>query len=209
MTQRYGGSYRPRARPVTTGSNLGVVLAFVAAVVFLLVGAAKMGVIKFGATSAATGTSPKSGGSSGKPSGDAAAILKQARKYDGLSYVWGGGHPPNTWHESNGLDCSGLIDVAVLKVTGINENNAARSFRDSGHWTSIKMSEARLGDIVYLLKERHSGHSADHVAIVVNNKGGHLTLFEAYTNGIRQDLQIREWSGYTYGNFDGALRFHR
>jgi cell wall-associated NlpC family hydrolase len=141
---------------------------------------------------------------------DAAAILAEARKHDNESYNYGGGHPPAAYTDGAGLDCSGLIDVAVLRVTGINENNIAQAFKNSKHWQAINIGEAREGDIVYLLKEDHPGRSEDHVAIVVSNGGdGNLTVFEAATSQGPQPQEIRESSNRSYGEWDGTLRFHR
>jgi len=140
----------------------------------------------------------------------ATAILAEAKKHDNEAYVYGGGHPPGRYRDGSGLDCSGLVDIAMLRATGINEDDTAGSFRNSRYWASVPISEVHTGDIVYLLRANHPGHTDDHVAIVVSNDSSHLTVFEAYgSRGVRFNDQIRQSSGYTYSNWDGALRFHR
>lgn len=186
-------------RPQQTG-GMGAAIGFIAVIVIALVIVAKAGLIPAGAESTAN-TKPASSVS--------AAILAEAKKYDDDPYVWGGGHPPSAYKKGDGLDCSGLIDVAVLKVTGINENYTARDFRTSKYWKKVKLRKAKAGDLVYLLMERHPGHTSDHVAIVVSNHGsGKLTVFEAASARIRpRSLQIRQSSGHHYSDYDGALRF--
>lgn len=140
----------------------------------------------------------------------AAQLLASARTHDKESYVYGGGHPLSSYKKGDGLDCSSLISVAVRDVTGIKKDLTARMFRNDSNWKAISFSEAREGDIVYLLKENHPGRSDDHVAFVVSNGGkNNLTIFEAATSRIAQPDQIREDSGRSYSEWDGALRFHK
>lgn len=143
-------------------------------------------------------------------SNDGPALVAAAKTHDDESYVYGGGHPPTNYNKGDGLDCSGLVDVAVMDVTGIKKNLTARAFQDDGNWSKISFEEAREGDIVFLLKENHAGHSDDHVAFVVSNGGdAKMTVFEAATWQTSQPNQIRESSNRKYGEWDGALRFHR
>ena len=136
------------------------------------------------------------------------AILAEARKYDKESYRWAGGHPPASY-SGGGLDCSGLIDVAVLKATGVNENRTADSFRNSPHWKAIPFEQATTGDIVYRLTQTHGG-KVDHVAIVVANGGpAALTIFEASSPDGPVANQIRESANRKYSEFTAALRFHK
>jgi cell wall-associated NlpC family hydrolase len=136
--------------------------------------------------------------------------VKSAKTHDNESYVYGGGHPPTSYNKGEGLDCSGLVDVAVMDVMGIKKNLVARAFKDDSNWSKISFGEAHEGDIVYLLKENHPGHSDDHVAFVVSNGGdGKLTVFEAATSHAVQRDQIKESSGRSYNEWDGALRFHQ
>lgn len=135
---------------------------------------------------------------------DGPAILAEAKKHDSERYVMGGGHPPKGY-DGSGLDCSGLINVAVLAATGVNEDRLAQNFKDSKHWAKINFADAKPGDIMYRLKAEKGG-KWDHVVIVVENNGsGKLTAFEA--QGI--DSGILTTRGNKYSEFSGALRFHR
>ncbi len=183
---------------------MGVVLALITivAVVAYFAGPYIPGLASGAATSTSASPPP--------PPNDGPALLKAARTHDDESYVWGGGHPPTDYKKGTGLDCSGLVDVAVMDVTGIKKNLPARSFRNDSNWSKIEFKDAREGDIVYLLKENHAGHSDDHVGFVVSNDGdGKLTIFEAWTWQTKQPDQIRESSNRKYGEWDEALRFHR
>lgn len=139
------------------------------------------------------------------------AILKAALKHDYEPYVYGGGHPLKSYRKGSGVDCSSLVNVAVYEATGVKEDNLARDFRKSRHWYPIKAREARAGDIMYLLREKHPGHDDDHVVFVVSNRGkGKLTIFEAYSSRRAvQPYQIRISYRHKYSDFDGALRFKR
>lgn len=156
-----------------------------------------------------TGSSSSSG-SGRSSSSDSRAILREAKKFDSKAYIWGGGHPPTERVVRQGVDCSGLITVAVLRATGINDDRLAEGFRRSPHWKKISFREAGPGDILYRLIATHGG-STDHVVIVVDNKGnGKLTVFEAYgSRDIPHSKQIRQSGGHKYKEYTGALRFRR
>lgn len=135
-------------------------------------------------------------------------LLAAARKYDDLRYIWGSGHPPDEPSSRRGMDCSGLINVAVMDVTGIKENHVAESFRRSKHWKKIKMKDAGPGDIMYRLISTHGGNT-DHVVFVVENRGkDDLVTFEAYgSNNVPRKDQIGVKTHRDYSDFTGALRF--
>lgn len=155
-------------------------------------------------------------------SSSASELLKQARAFDGLGYKYGGGHDPEQWLKNNkagsreGLDCSGLIDVAVYIVSDhkINSSQVAEGFRHDKHWTTIgerrnrktDLSRARLGDIVWRIPPH--GGSIAHAAIVVSNdtKSRVVTVFEAYGSHVSYGEQIRQGK-YAYDDMDGASRF--
>jgi cell wall-associated NlpC family hydrolase len=143
-----------------------------------------------------------------KAGADGGAILAAAQKYDNERYVWGGGHPPTSFKPGSGVDCSGLVDLAVYEATRVNENNTAKSFRNSSHWKEVPFAEATAGDIMYRLKKRSD--EVDHVVIVVSNDGdGKLSIFEAATNKGPVKLQVRQRDGVHYSEFDATLRFKK
>jgi hypothetical protein len=150
-------------------------------------------------------------GSGSDPTADGRKLLAEAVKLDDKAYVWGGGHPPTEAVVSTGVDCSGLITVAVLRAFDINDDRLADDFRNSKYWKPIDMKDARAGDIMYRLIATHGGDT-DHVVFVAENKGsGKFRSFEAYgTNGgkIPHDDQVG-YKDRTYKEFTAALRFTR
>lgn len=135
------------------------------------------------------------------------ALVKVAESHQGEAYVWGGGHPPDAYQKGNGVDCSGLVDVAVYDVTHgrVDDNQVAGSFDSDPHWKVIPFSEAKAGDIVY----RQSGDPFhDHVAFVVSNGGdGNLTIFQAWTSHAPLSQQVNYAYKVSYSSFTGAARF--
>lgn len=140
-------------------------------------------------------------------------ILRAAQHYNDRGYTYGGGHPnPGNWSKhykngsSRGLDCSGLVNVAVYDATGVNDEEVAQGYRSNEHWKKIPMRDARAGDILW--RNKRSGDSDYHVVIVVSNGGsGKLTVFEAYSSRVAYSDQIRKSTGQSYSRFDGASRF--
>ncbi len=208
MTQRY--AYRrpyPRRR-VVRSKGRGAYVIFIGGFLATLFLLNQIGVIHLSG-----GGSPNKGSKVSQTTG--AAILAQAKTYDNEHYVLGhdgsgdGGHPPSKYHWGKGLDCSGLINVSVLKVTGISEDDVADSFRNSKHWKSIKKKDVRAGDIMYILMANHPGRGSDHVVIVESNKGdGKLNVFAARTSNDDWADQIRASTGQQYSLYDGALRWN-
>jgi len=142
-------------------------------------------------------------------------LLAAASKYDDLGYSWGGGHNPERWVASYkaghrpGLDCSGLVDVAVYVVTGgkINSSQVAEGFQHDKHWKNLSISSAAAGDIVW----RNPGHRGPiaHVGIVIDNdaSGKKVKIIEAKTSHAPYKDQIRV-ATYPYSDFQGASRLN-
>ena len=150
-------------------------------------------------------------------------MLAEARKFDDLRYEWGGGHNPKQWVANykkgkvGGLDCSGLVDVAVYIVTNgkINSWQVAEGFQKDKNWKTYWTDDGKKdfgspnqmqpGDIVW----RNPGHrgSIAHVGIVMENYPGSdkVKIFEAKSSRLPRDQQIRV-STYPYSDFRGASR---
>jgi cell wall-associated NlpC family hydrolase len=192
-----------------SGGMFGPIALFVCTVVAAVTIAGNTDLVNFenlGSDSGTSQSAPKAGAGG---TADGQKLLAEAVKFDNKAYVWGGGHPPTEAVVSRGVDCSGLVSVAVLRAFGINDDRLAEGFRRSPHWKKVDMKDARPGDIVYRLIATHGGDT-DHVAFVANNKGpDNLQTFEAYgSNGIPYDEQVG-YKDRKYKNFTGALRFTR
>jgi peptidoglycan DL-endopeptidase CwlO len=86
-----------------------------------------------------SGPSPRSAGNLGSPHPDAA---RQALKYLGVPYVWGGSSP-------SGFDCSGLCQYAYRKI-GINLPRTSRSmYRVGGFIPEGRRDLLEPGDLVF------------------------------------------------------------
>lgn len=203
LNPRTGPGAGPRPGKKSKSGDHAKIIACIIAAVVLFGGGGGAAVVHHEATTPA----------GGKPSTVALQILAQAKTYDKEHYVFGGtggpgsgGHPPSKYSWGKGLDCSGLIDVSVLKVTGISEDNVAASFRNSKHWKSIKKKDVRAGDIMYIIR---APGETDHVVIVESNKGdGKLNVFAARTANDDWADQIRGSTGQHYKLYTGALRWN-
>lgn len=85
---------------------------------------------------------------------DMSALVKTAKKYMGVPYVWGGMSP-------KGFDCSGLINY-VFKEHGISLPRTVAQLWSSG----TKVNSPSVGDIVFF---DTSGSGASHAGIYIGN----------------------------------------
>jgi len=92
-------------------------------------------------------------------------LVKYAKKYIGVEYVWAGSDP-------SGFDCSGYTSY-VLKHFDVNMARTASGQMEGAKKVSI--SNAQKGDLVFF---GHSG-KITHVGIIISNKGEALTMIHA------------------------------
>lgn len=83
-------------------------------------------------------------------------ICQYAKEFIGNPYVWGG------TSLTKGADCSGFV-MSVFKKYGVNLPRNSRS--QAGCGTTIKVSEAKPGDLIFYAK----GKTINHVAIYIGN----------------------------------------
>lgn len=143
-----------------------------------------------------------------------AKILCEAKKYDVVNYVWGGGHGGGiTYHKACsdpkanssecGLDCSGLIGVAIYDAFGTNGKASWTTYAmmdDKANWKIIPFSEAKPGDAVL----PNSGH----VEIVDHIEGQTVYTFGAHSASRPQPDQVgptkmTNSGGYVYVRYVG------
>lgn len=83
-------------------------------------------------------------------------ICQYAKEFIGNPYVWGG------TSLTKGTDCSGFV-MGVFKKYGVKLPRNSRAQADCG--TTIKVSEAKPGDLIFYAK----GKTINHVAIYIGN----------------------------------------
>ena len=91
-----------------------------------------------------------------------ASLMKEAEKYLGYPYVWGGSSP------STSFDCSGFVCWVYTKsgVANIPRTTAQGIYNQCA---PISASEARPGDIIFFTGTYDSGSPVSHVGIYVGN----------------------------------------
>ncbi len=122
-----------------------------------------------------------------------AKILCAAKVYDPVSYELSGraGHQGGAaWHKtcptinaSCVLDCSGLVNIAVYDVYGVDlRQNTFAEVSDTTNWKRISIAELGPGDIVQ--------PNPDHVEIVDHVQGDIIYTFGAHTSHAAQEKQV-------------------
>ncbi|MCY8989798.1 bifunctional lytic transglycosylase/C40 family peptidase [Bacillus atrophaeus] len=108
------------------------------------------------------------------------SIMKEALKYEGQPYVWGGSNP------KSGFDCSGLVQWSYAKV-GISLPRTAQE--QHGATKKISEKEATAGDLVFF-GGTYEGKAITHVGIYVGNG----KMFNSNDSGIQySDLKSGYW----------------
>ncbi|MGW2377522.1 NlpC/P60 family protein [Kitasatospora sp. NPDC001683] len=156
------------------------------------------------------------------PSGavDPTKVLKAAKSYLGVPYVWGGGHslrgegpgpslgtcdgytgsiqpcPANTTH---GLDCSGLVRAAYWFGAGIDLANGGDTSEQTldKHLTPITESQRRPGDVEYFGTD---AHNTVHVVLYAGTDPttGADMMYEAKETGTDVHYVTLRTGGYWY-----------
>lgn len=97
-------------------------------------------------------------------------VCQYAKEFLGNPYVWGG------TSLTKGADCSGFV-LSVFKKYGVSLPHSSVAQSNSG--TSIKVSEAQPGDLIFY----GNGRSINHVAIYIG--GGQVIHASSPKTGIR------------------------
>jgi cell wall-associated NlpC family hydrolase len=93
---------------------------------------------------------------------DFAALIKEAEKYLGYPYVWGGSSP------STSFDCSGFV-CWVLRESGVYNIGRTTVQGIFNQCAKIPPSETRPGDIIFFTGTFASSGAVSHVGIYVGN----------------------------------------
>ncbi len=97
-------------------------------------------------------------------------ICQYAKEFIGNPYVWGGASL------TRGADCSGFV-MSIFKKYGVRLPHSSRAQANCG--TTIKVSEAKPGDLIFYGK----GKTINHVAIYIGN--GQVIHASSPRTGIR------------------------
>lgn len=121
-------------------------------------------------------------------------MIREAEKYLGYPYVWGGSKP------STSFDCSGFVCWVINHSN--NGWNVGRTTANGllGRCTRVSSSEAKPGDLIFF-KGTYDVKGASHVAIYVGNgmmlhAGNPIQYTSINTNYWRKHF-------YTYGRING------
>ena len=93
---------------------------------------------------------------------DFAALIKEAEKYLGYPYVWGGSSP------NTSFDCSGFV-CWVLRESGVYNIGRTTAQGIFNECAKIPPSESRPGDIIFFTGTYASSGAVSHVGIYVGN----------------------------------------
>lgn len=88
------------------------------------------------------------------------AIMEEALKYEGWTYVYGGDSP------STSFDCSGLVQWCYGKAGITLPRTAQEQYNVTQH---IPLSEAKAGDLVFFHSTYNAGTYITHVGLYVGN----------------------------------------
>ena len=105
------------------------------------------------------------------------AIIKYAKQFMGVPYVWGGMSP-------SGFDCSGFINH-VFKGFGFSLTRTSYGLAELG--TTVTLKNLQPGDLMFFKARNMNTTRVGHVALVVDTTDGVIQFIHAARNGIRID----------------------
>lgn len=116
----------------------------------------------------------------------AQAVMKEALKYQGWDYVYGGSNP------NTSFDCSGLVQWCYAKAGVPLPRTAQEQYDATQH---IPLSQAQTGDLVFFHSTYNAGTYVTHVGIYAgNNQMYHAGDPIGYT-----DLSSSYWQQHLIG----------
>jgi cell wall-associated NlpC family hydrolase len=122
-------------------------------------------------------------------------LVSYAKTFIGTPYKYGSAAP------KNGLDCSGFIMV-VFAHFDVNTPRVSRDFTNEG--TAIKLSEAKVGDLILFTGSDHSTGIVGHIGIITET--GSVLTFISSTSGKNIGVVEAKLSGYWKTHFVKVIR---
>ncbi len=126
---------------------------------------------------------------------DRDALVEYARQYIGTRYKYGSAIP------KNGLDCSGFIMV-VFEYFGVKTPRISRDYTNEG--STIKLSDAKAGDLILFTGSDNSTGIVGHIGIVT--QPGSVLTFISSTSGKNIGVVEAKLSGYWKTHFVKVIR---
>ena len=105
------------------------------------------------------------------------AIIKYAKQFMGVPYVWGGMSP-------SGFDCSGFINY-VFRGFGFSLTRTSYGMAELG--TTVSLKDLEPGDLMFFKARNLNSKQVGHVALVVDTTDGIIQFIHAARTGIRID----------------------
>ena len=105
------------------------------------------------------------------------AIIKYAKQFMGVPYVWGGMSP-------SGFDCSGFINY-VFRGFGFSLTRTSYGMAELG--TTVSLKNLQPGDLMFFKARNLNSKQVGHVALVVDTTDGIIKFIHAARTGIRID----------------------
>jgi len=105
------------------------------------------------------------------------AIIKYAKQFMGVPYVWGGMSP-------SGFDCSGFINY-VFRGFGFSLTRTSYGLAELG--TTVSLKDLQPGDLMFFKARNLNSRQVGHVVLVVDTTDGIIQFIHAARTGIRID----------------------
>ena len=105
------------------------------------------------------------------------AIIKYAKQFMGVPYVWGGMSP-------SGFDCSGFINY-VFRGFGFSLTRTSYGMAELG--TTFSLKDLEPGDLMFFKARNLNSKQVGHVALVVDTTDGIIQFIHAARTGILID----------------------
>ncbi len=126
---------------------------------------------------------------------DNTPILRTAKQYLGVPYVWGGSTP-------NGFDCSGFVQY-VLREHGYNIPRTSK--QQSTYGQSVSLKNVKAGDLVFF---GDSKNNISHVGMISSTKGRSMKMIHASSSQGISTIDIN-MSNYFKNRLQNARRIAR
>jgi cell wall-associated NlpC family hydrolase len=122
-------------------------------------------------------------------------FIAYAKTFIGTPYKYGSAVP------KNGLDCSGYVMV-VFAHFNVKTPRVSRDYTNEG--ATIKLSNARVGDLILFTGSDHSTGVVGHIGIIT--KEGTVLTFISSTSGKNVGVVEAKLSGYWLKHFVKVIR---